>query len=132
MLNVTGKEVVYIYRWREKPDDDIWFIRALIHGQPSISRYAIARKMCRKWNWVRANVAYKKGIYQSLLAKLGSAGLVELPPRKKFSSHSPVARPEADISRSGSKPDRTTKAVKPMDLVQITRTDQEKVDNGLI
>jgi hypothetical protein len=126
-------EVVYVYRHRKITDQDIERMREFMHDEPGISRYSIAKRMCREWNWVQGNGEYKEGICRSLLAKLESAGLLELPPRKRMPPWQAMRgqRPKSAAIDQGLI-EEPLKTLKPIDLVQVRRTDREKVYNGLI
>ncbi len=126
-------EDVFVYRRRKITNEDIQFIHTLIKDQPDITRYRIARRLCRKWNWVQRNGEYKDGICRSLLAKLESVGLVQLPPRKKLPPiHHLRGRKPEPVAVDQEVIAQALKALKPLDLVLVRRTDKERLFNSLM
>jgi hypothetical protein len=126
-------EVVHVYRHRKITDKDIQNIRKLICEEPGISRYAIAKRMCREWNWVQANGEYKEGICRSLLVRLDSAGLVILPERKNTPVSLFMRNQKPKHVEVDQRPiDGSLKQLGAIELFQVRRTDKERVYNGLI
>jgi len=126
-------KVVHVFRGKEITNKEIADIREIMEDHSEYSRARIAKALCRKWNWIQRNGEYKEGVCRCLLARLGRAGLVELPARKT----TPVI-----LSRRNQKPnfvdvdrspvERSLKQLGKIDLIQVRRTDKERFYNGLV
>lgn len=60
-------------------DDDFATIRNLIASHPDWHRTRISQELCRYWRWINEKGALKDIAARSLLRKLDSMGLIELP-----------------------------------------------------
>ena len=72
-----------VYRGRPITQADIDLIRSLIIAHPGEGRCALARRICRIWNWTQPNGILKDIICRGLLLQLESAGHLVLPPRQR-------------------------------------------------
>ncbi len=59
--------------------DDLSAIRDIIASNPGWHRTRISQELCRRWQWVNDNGALKDIAARSMLRKLDSMGLIELP-----------------------------------------------------
>ncbi len=121
------------FRGREITDQDAVFIRALIARHPGASRYLLSKKLCEAWDWRQQNGALRDMVCRSLMLSLHRAGHIELPPprfkvRNPLTHRAKQARPQVDQS-----PVQTSlKALGPLEMRQVRRTDDEPMFNGLI
>jgi hypothetical protein len=70
------------YRGKTVTAEDIDFIKRLIADNPNDSRRPLSVKLCREWNWVQANGAYRDMVCRGLMLLLHRSGHIELPARK--------------------------------------------------
>jgi hypothetical protein len=71
------------YRGKLLSGDDVAFINRLIGENPSDSRWALSKKLCRAWNWVQPNGALKDMVCRGLMLELHRAGHIRLPAKKR-------------------------------------------------
>jgi hypothetical protein len=121
------------YRGRVVTAEDILVIRELIAAHPQASRRRLSQKLCEAWQWKQANGALCDMVCRGLLLTLHRAGHIELP-AVKFVPHNPLVRRE----RPEPVPTDTTpihgplQELRPVDIEQVRRTDQEPLFNSLI
>jgi hypothetical protein len=60
--------------------DDLAVVRALIAQHPDWHRTALSRHLCALWNWRNGAGRLKDMAARTLLLKLHTRGLIELPP----------------------------------------------------
>jgi hypothetical protein len=65
---------------RRLSGDDLRVVRALIAQHPDWHRTALSRHLCELWNWRNAAGQIKDMAARTLLLKLQTRGLIELPP----------------------------------------------------
>jgi hypothetical protein len=82
MLLAFPMSVEIKYRGKAVTAKDIGFIKRLIEDNPNDSRRALSVKLCREWNWVQANGAYRDMVCRGLMLLLHRSGHIELPSRK--------------------------------------------------
>ena len=126
-------KVVHVFRGREITEKDIADIRLMIEENPGISRAKIAKELCWQWKWIQRNGELKDGVCRSLLVRLDRAGLVKLPERKKTPAilfmRNQKPKP-VDVDRSPV--EGSLKQLGLVDLIQVRRTDRERIYNGLV
>jgi len=123
------------FRYRDKvvTDDDTAFIRQLILDNPSDSRWALSKKLCRAWNWVQPNGALKDMVCRGLMLELHRAGHIRLPAKKRRVNNPFVNRKRpAKVTIDQSPVDTKLSQIKPLQFCQVRRTGQEKLFNSLI
>ncbi len=121
------------YRGKTVTDDDIVFIRQLILDNPSDSRWALSKKLCRAWNWVQLNGALKDMVCRGLMLELHRAGHIQLPAKKCCGNNPFVNRKRpAKVTIDQSPVDGKLSDIKPLQFCQVRRTASEKLFNSLI
>jgi len=125
--------IVHAFRNREITDTDVVDIQKIIDGNPEISRAQIAKKLCRKWNWVQKNGVFKEGVCRSLLVRLHNEGLIKLPKRKKTPAILMMRnRKPKKVEVDRGLIEGSLKEAGVIELYQVRRTDEERIYNGLI
>jgi hypothetical protein len=81
-----------VVQGRRLEAQDIARIRELIAGNPGWSRRRLSEALCAEWNWRNANGRRKDMAARSLLVKLQTRGIVDLPPRRQMPSNRMMAR----------------------------------------
>lgn len=124
---------LFTYRNRLITTEDVEFLRRLIADNPTESRRALSRRVCREWNWVQPNGALKDGICRTLMLKLHREGHIQLPDRKKpftggRQSRKKIEKIAIDVSPIIS----TVKQLQPLKFLQVRKTKYEKLFNSLI
>ena len=121
------------YRGKVVTDDDTAFIRQLILDNPSDSRWALSKKLCRAWNWVQPNGALKDMVCRGLMLELHRAGHIRLPAKKRRVNNPFVNRKRpAKVTIDQTPVDTKLSQIKPLQFCQVRRTGQEKLFNSLI
>ena len=121
------------YRGKTVTDDDIAFIRQLILDNPSDSRWALSKKLCRAWNWVQPNGTLKDMVCRGLMLELHRAGHIQLPAKKCCVNNPFVNRKRpAKVTIDQSPVDAKLSDIKPLQFCQVRRTASEKLFNSLI
>jgi hypothetical protein len=121
------------YRGKVVTSDDVAFINQLIGENPSDSRWALSKKLCRAWNWVQPNGALKDMVCRGLMLELHRTGHIRLPAKKRR-----VANPFVNRKRPGKATidqtpiDAKLSEIKPLQFCQVRRTASEKLFNSLI
>jgi len=121
------------FRGREITAQDAAFIRTLITNHPDASRYLLSKKLCEAWDWRQENGALRDMVCRSLMLALHRAGHIELPP-PRYTPKNPMthrkapAPPQVDQSPV----QMSLKALGPLTMGQVRRTDDEALVNGLI
>jgi hypothetical protein len=64
----------------------------VIAANPNWSRRRVSEALCVEWNWRNASGRLKDMAARSLLVKLHTRGLVELPPRRQAPSNRMLSR----------------------------------------
>jgi hypothetical protein len=121
------------YRGKVLTSDDVAFINDLIGENPSDSRWALSKKLCRAWNWVQPNGALKDMVCRGLMLELHRAGHIRLPAKKRRTNNPLVNRTKpAKIAIDQSPVDGKLSDIKPLQFCQVRRTVTEKLFNSLI
>jgi hypothetical protein len=121
------------YRGKMVTSDDVAFINRLIGENPSDSRWALSKKLCRAWNWVQPNGALKDMVCRGLMLELHRAGHIRLPAKKHHVNNPFVNRTKpAKITIDQSRVDGKLSEIKPLQFSQVRRTVSEKLFNSLI
>jgi len=121
------------YRGKVVTSDDIAFINQLIGENPSDSRWALSKKLCRAWNWVQPNGALKDMVCRGLMLELHRAGHIRLPAKKRRVNNPFVNRTKpAKVSIDQSPVDAKLSEIKPLQFCQVRRTASEKLFNSYL
>lgn len=67
-------------------------VREMIADHPDWSRRRISETLCAEWNWRNGNGQIKDMAARTLLVKLHTRGLIQLPPRRQTPSNRMVCR----------------------------------------
>jgi hypothetical protein len=121
------------YRGRTVTDEDVAFIRAFIAQSGTQSRWALSRKLCEAWGWVRPNGTLCDMVCRSLLLKLERSGQIELPAKRR-ETHNPLARRRrpAPVEIDCAPVRCGLGELRPVRYRQVRRTPDEALFNGLI
>ena len=121
------------YRGRGVTDADICFIRELIAADPTASRRALSRKLCRAWNWVQPNGELRDMVCRGLLLALHRAGHLELP-APRYTPFTPWIRHggRVPVDVDHTPLHGSLKAIRPLEFRQVRRTSDEPLFNSLI
>src|SRR5512132_3604680 len=76
--------------------DDLKELRALIAQHPDWHRTALSLHLCQLWNWRNAAGRIKDMAARTLLLKLATRGLIDLPPSRSR-THRPCAQTPAVV-----------------------------------
>jgi hypothetical protein len=121
------------YRGKLLTSDDVAFINRLIGENPSDSRWALSKKLCRAWNWVQPNGALKDMVCRGLMLELHRAGHIRLPAKKHHVNNPFVNRTKpAKVTIDHSPVIGKLSDIKPLRFCQVRRTGLEKLYNSLI
>jgi len=121
------------YRGKVVTSGDVAFINHLIGENPSDSRWALSKKLCRAWNWVQPNGALKDMVCRGLMLELHRAGHIRLPAKKRRVNNPFVNRTKPAKVRIDQSPvDGKLSEIKPLQFCQVRRTVSEKLFNSLI
>jgi hypothetical protein len=126
-------DIILRYRSRAVYAEEVAFIRKLISSRPDCGRSALSKEICRSWNWVQPNGQLKDMICRGLLLHLERQGYINLPPIKSIP-------PSPLLSRKKPEPVDVDKSllgcnlsdILPISILQVRRSAQEKLFNGLI
>jgi len=122
------------YRGRTIGAEDIASIRQIIAQNPRASRRQLSVLVCQAWGWRQTNGAWRDMVCRGLMLALARAGHIELPLRK-FTPPNPLARrvrPATDFLLDQSLLRGPLRALPPLSIRQVRRTDEEALFNGLI
>jgi hypothetical protein len=121
------------YRGKVVTDVDIALIRQLILDNPSDSRWALSKKLCRAWNWIQPNGTLKDMVCRGLMLELHRAGHIRLPAKKRRVNNPFVNRTKpAKVTIDQSPVNGKLSQIKPLRFCQVRRTGSEKMFNSLI
>jgi hypothetical protein len=121
------------YRGKLLTSDDVAFINRLIGENPSDSRWALSKKLCRAWNWVQPNGALKDMVCRGLMLELHRAGHIRLPAKKHHVNNPFVNRKRpAKVTIDQNRVDGKLSEIKPLQFSQVRRSVCEKLFNSLI
>jgi len=121
------------YRGRVVTAEDILYIRELITAHPGASRRRLSQTLCEAWQWKQANGALRDMVCRGLLLMLDRAGHIELP-AVKCVPHNPLVRRErpAPVLLDTTPIDGPLQALRPVEIQQVRRTNDEPLFNGLM
>jgi hypothetical protein len=131
MLSAMTIEIKY--RGKTVTAKDIDFINKLIADNPADSRRALSVKLCKAWNWVQANGAYRDMVCRSFMLMLHRQGYIKLP-AKRLTTNNPLAnrkKPEK-IPVDESLISCSVAALNPLEIRQVRNTPDEALFNSLI
>jgi hypothetical protein len=124
---------MFTYRGKAVTEKDIGFINELIEANPGMSRWALSRELCRQWNWVQPNGALRDMVCRSLMLELHRAGHIRLPEKKRAVANPLAERKKPKPVPIDQKPLQGQLCeLKPLELWQVRRTEQEKLFNSLV
>jgi len=118
------------YRGRIATCEDVALINELIYNNPTISRWALSKKLCEAWNWRQANGCLRDMVCRSFLLRIEEAGYIKLPPRKGTSFF--VRKKPSIIEVDQSPVCGSLSEIKPLQFLQVRRTNYEKLYNSLV
>ena len=126
--------VLLRYRGREIRSEDTGFIQRLIAENPRWSRRRLSAELCRAWNWVQPNGAWRDMVCRSLLLQLHRAGWVELPAKRMSPPNNVVGRPApAPTLPLWEQPRQCTLSeLGPLEMRQVRRTAEETLFGQLM
>jgi Druantia protein DruA len=126
-------EPLLSFRGRDITPQDASFIRDLIARHPDASRYALSKKLCEAWDWRQENGELRHMVCRSLMLALHRAGHIELPPARYTPRNPMTHRQRPVLGPVDQRPvQMSLKALGPLALRQVRRTDDEGVFNGLV
>ncbi|MFC1482347.1 DUF4338 domain-containing protein [Myxococcota bacterium] len=121
------------FRGREITTQDVAFIRALITRHPGASRYVLSKELCEAWDWRQPNGSLRDMVCRSLMLALHRAGHIELPPPRQKIKNPLVHRKRPVLGQVDQSPvQMSLKALGPLTLRQVRRTEHEGLFNGLV
>lgn len=121
------------YRGRTATEADIAFIRALIASNPSASRYALSKKLCKAWGWMQPNGTLRDMVCRGLMLELHRRGHIELPALRRVTSNPFVKRQKPALVTVDQTPlEAKLSEIQPLEFRQIRRKPEEKLFNSLL
>jgi len=125
--------VEWKYRGRVITQDDITFLRRFIAEHPGMSRRKLSAKVCEVWQWRQPNGALRDMVCRGLLLMLHRAGEIELP-AVRFITRNPLVERErpAPVLIDTTPITTTLSGLRPVEVQQVRRTDDEPLFNSLI
>lgn len=121
------------YRGKVATTEDIAFINQLIKDNPADSRRALSVKLCKAWNWVQPNGAFRDMVCRGFMLELHRAGYIQLPAKRCTPNNPLVHRRRPEPIRTDQDPLSTSlKQVRPLRFCQVRKTGKEKLFNSLI
>ena len=125
--------VEWKYRGRVITQDDITFLRRFITEHPGMSRRKLSAKVCEVWQWRQPNGALRDMVCRGLLLMLHRAGEIELPAVRFITRNPLVERERPAPMLIDTTPITTTlSGLRPVEVQQVRRTDDEPLFNSLI
>ena len=121
------------YRGRVVTETDAAFIRELIAAQPALSRRRLSQELCRAWNWVQPNGAWRDMVCRGLMLALHRAGYIVLPERRQLPPNPLAQRPPPAALEIERRPlEASLQSLGPLRVEQVRRTTQEALFNSLL
>lgn len=122
------------YRGKMVTAEDIDLINQLIADNPNDSRRALSVKLCREWNWIQANGAYRDMVCRGLMLLLHREGCIELPARKLKPNNPFVNRKKPIEIELDQSPINASLAglMNRIEMRQVRNTQAEALFNSLI
>lgn len=125
--------IEFKYRSRVVTDVDVAFIRQLIEQNPTASRRRLSRLLCEAWNWVQPNGVLCDMVCRGLMLQMYRAGIIELPPVRQVNSNTLAVRNRPQpVTVDTTELFSSLGHIQPLVFVQVRRTKQEAIFNGLI
>lgn len=126
-------DIVLTYRGRSATNADIDFISRLIEENPTASRHALSKILCREWNWVQANGSLRDMIARGFMLALHRGGHITLPARKKVPTNPFLNRKRPEMVDTDQTPVASDlKGIRPLEIRQVKNTPHEATFNSLI
>ena len=126
-------QTVLSYRGRKVSEADVDFIRQLIKDNPQASRWRLSKKLCEAWHWVQPNGQLKDMVCRGLMLQLHRSGHIVLPPKRRDINNPFVNRTKPHpVLIDSSALYASVSQIKPLEIVQVCRTSQESIFNGLL
>jgi hypothetical protein len=126
-------EPLLTFRGREITPQDASFIRELIARHSDASRYLLSKKLCEAWDWRQPNGALRDMVCRSLMLALHRAGHIELPPPRYTPRNPMTHRKPPTLGAVDQRPiHMSLKALGPLSLRQVRRTEEEGLWGGLV
>ena len=106
---------------RELREEDLLWLKSWVFEHKNWSRWQLAKELCLKWDWRTATGRIKSFAASSLLKKLDTHGLIELPPIRIIYRSKPWSE-RGKASREAIQVDTTPisdnlKLIRPLELV---------------
>jgi hypothetical protein len=121
------------YRGRNIGDEEIAFVRQFIAEHPSLSRWALSRRLCEVWEWKQANGALCDALCRGLLLLLARGGAIELPVVRETYFPKRVERRRPEPVVPDNRPVRgPLRDLGTLEFQQVRRTPQEPLFNSLL
>ena len=121
------------YRGREIGARELEEIRALIAQHPGDHRRRLSVRLCELWNWRQVNGALRDGVCRSLMLWLHRAGHIQLPPvRRQPPNNAALRRRPSPVGVDTSPRIADLAQIRPIEIRQVRRTDEERLFDGLI
>lgn len=120
------------YRGRTITDDDVVFVRQLIEQNPTASRCKLSKLLCQAWNWTQPNGVLRDMVCRGLMLQMHREGHIELPPARYDKVKHLVRSKPKPVSVDTAELCCPLADIQPLEFVQVRRTKQEPVFNGLI
>jgi hypothetical protein len=126
-------EAQLTYRHRTISDAEVSFIRQLIAQHPGASRRQLSQKLCQAWNWVQDNGARRDMVCRGLMLQLHRAGLIDLPPVRRFLPNPLAQRRKPALVEIETAPlCARLDQIQPLEFRQVRRTSEEDLFNSLL
>jgi hypothetical protein len=132
LRTLEGMQKPLSYRHRVITEDDLVFIRNLILSHPSLSRWALSKKLCEAWNWVQANGALRDMVCRGMMLMLHREGLIELPPVRRTPREPLAKRQPALVCVDDAPLQMSLTDLGPLEMHQVRRTPEEALFNSLL
>lgn len=123
-------QVLLKHRGREVGDNEVAFIRELLHKNPNWTRRRLSIEVCQHWGWKQTNGVLCDAQCRGLLLALHRAGHVELPPPRI--AYKPSRRTPAPVEIDQTPLESPLSSLGAIELHQVRRTPRESLVNSLI
>ena len=118
---------------RELTANDIDFIRQLLAGNPTWSRWKLSIALAKAWDWRNAKGALKDMASRTMLLKLHERGHIELPPRRRTTVNRMAQRQIQTVLHDTSPIESSLKTLQPLTVVNVgPRSEHESLFNSLL
>lgn len=124
---------ILTYRGRTVTASDLETIRRLLAAHPELSRRAFSQRLCEHWDWRQPNGALRDMVCRSLLLALHRAEHIRLPPVRQQPPNNAIVRQRpAPLAVDTHPLEERLAALRPLDLMLVRRTPQERLYDQLI